>query len=30
VPRRVPLYGFNLGGYRRTAYDAGRDAAWPF
>ncbi len=23
VARRVPLYGFNLGGYRRTAYDAG-------
>jgi hypothetical protein len=23
VPRRTPLYGFNLGGYRRTAFDAG-------
>jgi hypothetical protein len=23
VPREVPLYGFNLGGYRRTAFDAG-------
>ncbi|GIF06713.1 TROVE domain-containing protein [Actinoplanes siamensis] len=24
VPARTPLYGFNLGGYRRTAFDAGR------
>ena len=23
VPRTVPLYGFNLGGYTRTAFDAG-------
>ena len=23
VPRSTPLYGFNLGGYRRTAFDAG-------
>jgi hypothetical protein len=23
LPREVPLYGFNLGGYRRTAFDAG-------
>lgn len=23
VPREVPIYGFNLGGYRRTAFDAG-------
>jgi hypothetical protein len=23
VPRTTPLYGFNLGGYRRTAFDAG-------
>ena len=23
VPARTPLYGFNLGGYRRTAFDAG-------
>ena len=23
VPRRTPLYGFNLGGYARTAFDAG-------
>ncbi|GIJ68966.1 TROVE domain-containing protein [Virgisporangium ochraceum] len=23
VPRDVPLYGFNLGGYKRTAFDAG-------
>jgi TROVE domain len=23
VPRGTPLYGFNLGGYRRTAFDAG-------
>jgi hypothetical protein len=24
IPERVPLYGFNLGGYRHTAYAAGR------
>jgi hypothetical protein len=23
VPRSTPLYGFNLGGYQRTAFDAG-------
>jgi TROVE domain len=23
VPRGIPLYGFNLGGYRHTAFDAG-------
>ena len=23
VPRDTPLYGFNLGGYRHTAFDAG-------
>jgi len=23
VPRGTPLYGFNLGGYGRTAFDAG-------
>ena len=23
VPRATPLYGFNLGGYKRTAFDAG-------
>jgi hypothetical protein len=24
VPKRVPVYGFNLGGYRATVFDAGR------
>jgi hypothetical protein len=30
VPREVPLYGFNLGGYARTAFDAGTPARFEF
>ncbi len=30
VPREVPIYGFNLGGYRRTAFDAGTPGRFEF
>jgi hypothetical protein len=30
VPREVPIYGFNLGGYRRTALDAGTPNRFEF
>ena len=30
VPHDVPLYGFNLGGYRHTAFDAGTPNRFEF
>jgi hypothetical protein len=30
VPRVVPVYGFNLGGYRATVLDAGRGNRYEF
>jgi hypothetical protein len=30
MPREVPLYGFGLGGYARTAFDAGAPNRYEF